>query len=244
MCETLIKKYSTFVIKDFIQRANTLKELKHELTKGELKELFVSRVLRSFLPSQFDIGSGIVVNAVSEQSRQTDILIYDNRILPPFIKEQVVGVYPAVSVIATVEIKTTLDGGELGKAEEAAKTLREDVFGGPKVFYKEGGVPYGFAPLCSVFGFEGGVDGLSDDEQGSERLSANIEQLFLICITGKYCWAKVGGKGWTKEEHTATYGEVKRFIALLVDNIRFQAQERFRYLVEQQHWDWLSMYIR
>jgi len=73
MSENLIKKYSTSVIKDFIERANDLKELKHKLTKGELKELFISRVLKSFLPSQFDIGSGIVVNGVAEQSRQTDI---------------------------------------------------------------------------------------------------------------------------------------------------------------------------
>jgi hypothetical protein len=48
MSKNLIKKYSTSVIKDFIERANDLKELKHELTKGELKELFISRVLKSF----------------------------------------------------------------------------------------------------------------------------------------------------------------------------------------------------
>ena len=62
MSQTLIKKYSSSVIKDFVERANDLKKLKHNLTKGELKELFVSRVLRSFLTAQFDIGSGIVIN--------------------------------------------------------------------------------------------------------------------------------------------------------------------------------------
>ena len=132
MCETLIKKYSTSVVRDFIDRANNLKELKHELTKGELKELFVSRVLRSFLPSQFDIGSGIVVNSAAEQSRQTDIVIYDNRIMPPFIKEQSLGVFPVHSVIATVEIKTKLSVAELRDSEEAAKTLLEKVSRGPK----------------------------------------------------------------------------------------------------------------
>ena len=187
MCETLIKKYSTSVIKGFIDRANDLKKLKHDLTKGELKELFVSRVLRSFLPSQFDIGSGIVVNGADQHSRQTDILIYDNRILPPFIKEQSIGVFPAHSVIAIVEIKTTLNKKELIKAEKDAKTLTEDVFGGPKVFYKKGGVPFGLAPLCTVFSFTGGVRDLKKSDEGAAFLKKDVEHLRLICATGKYC---------------------------------------------------------
>jgi hypothetical protein len=244
MCETIIKEYSTSVMCDFIKRAKEIKKLNHSLFKGELKELFVSDVLRSFLPSQFDIGSGIIVNGVSEQSRQTDIVIYGNRILPPFIKKQNLGVFPVHSVIATLEIKTSLVADELKDANDAAKTLIEGLSGGPYVYYKEGGIPYGLSPLCAIFSFEGGFAELSERNKGIAWLNENIEHLWLICVAEKYCWAKVGGKGWTNETHTETYNEVKRFIALLVDNIRFHAQERFKYLVEQQHFDWLSMYIR
>ncbi len=246
MCETLIKKYSAFVIKDFIKRAKALKELKHELTKGELKELFITRVLKSFLPSQFDIGSGIVVNGVAEQSRQTDIIIYDNRILPPFIREQNIGVYPIHSVIATVEIKTELHKKELVEAEDAAKTLREEVTGRIVDGHPTpGGLTVALCgpPLCAVFGFEGGVRVLNKPIDGKAFLEKDIEHLKLICITGKYCWAKVNNE-WSQEVHTETYDEVKRFIALFVDNIRHDAQKRFKSLVEHQHWDWLSMYIR
>ena len=99
-------------------------------------------------------------------------------------------------------------------------------------------------PLCAVFGFEGGVIGLRKPTEGTVFLKKNIEHLGLICATGKYCWANVRSKGWSQEVHTETYGEVKRFIALLVDNVRFRAHVKFSYLVESQHWDWLSMYIR
>jgi hypothetical protein len=61
------------------------------------------------------------VNGVAEQSCQTDIIIYDNRIVPPFIRKQNMGVYPIHSVIATVEIKTKLNKKELVEAEDAAK---------------------------------------------------------------------------------------------------------------------------
>jgi hypothetical protein len=244
MCDTLIKRYSTSVIKDFMDRANGLKELKHNLTKGELKELFVSRVLRSFLPSQFDIGSGTIINEVAEQSRQTDIIIYDNRIMPPFIKEQSVGVFPFQSVIATVEIKTKLNKKELVEAENAAEILLEKVDRGPKVVYEGDNVPLPNTPLCAVFGFEGGVRVLNEfTKEANDFLEKENKHLSLICITGKDRWAKVGSD-WSRVPHTETYNEVKRFIAFLVDNIRFRDHVKLKCLAELSHWDWLSWYIK
>ncbi len=239
MSETLIKKYSTSVIKDFIDRANDLKGLTRDLNLpiGELKELFVSRVLRSFLTAQFDIGSGIVVNSADKKSSQIDILIYDNRILPPFIKEQSIGVYPAESIIATIEIKTNLEEKGLANAENTAQKLCDEVFD----------LEYGFKPLCAVFGFEGSIENLSAKEKGIDWLRENAQHLFNICIAGKYSWANVGGKGWWPEfyDRDKPYNETKRFIALLVDNIRTASQERFQAFINPQtHQDWLSAYIR
>ena len=137
MSTTLIQKYATCVVQDFVTRAGDLKGLLHDLTKGELKELFVSKVLKSFLTSQFGIGSGIILNRAGKQSRQMDVVIYDNWIILPFIQEQNIGVYPAESVIATIEVKTTLDKGALEKAEDAAKELKDIIFAH---------MPFGFTP--------------------------------------------------------------------------------------------------
>jgi len=235
MARTLIQKYASSMVEDFIGRANDLKDLKPEFIKGELKELFVARVLRSFLTSQFEIGSGIIMNLEGGQSCQTDVVIYDNRIIPPFIKEQSLGIYPAESVIATIEIKTTMSKGELTDAQNAAKTLW-DVFET---------VPYGFKPLCTVFSFEGGFSELANEETGKEWLAENAKCLFNICVAKKYCWANVGTKGWFRTAHDSeTYEEVKRFIALLLDNVRTKAQERIGYLAGEDHRDWFSTYIR
>jgi hypothetical protein len=195
------------------------------------------------LTAQFDIGSGIIVNRANKQSCQTDILIYDNRILPPFIKEQNIGVYPAESVIATVEIKTKLDYIELKKAEAAAKKLKKEVFFCEGKDVSEGRVPFS-VPLCTVFGFEGGIKPKSKDGE-KVWLKSNIRELYLICTAGKCCWTNnIGEDGWKKQEHTKDYAEVKRFVALLIDNIRFLSQQRFKIFVGDRHWDWLSMYIR
>ena len=236
MSRTLIQKYASSLVRDFISRAKDLKDLTHKLTKGELRELFVSRVLKSFLTNQFGMGSGVVINREGQQSRQTDIVIYDNRIILPFIKEQTIGVYPAESVIATVEIKTTLNQTALKGADAAAKELKEDVFAK---------VDFGFEPLCAVFGFRGGFKALGEQGTGEDWLKKNIDHLFDICVAGKYSWANVGNKGWTiGTSESDVYDETKRFIALLLDNIRTQSQTRHKYFVENNHWDWLSMYTR
>jgi hypothetical protein len=237
MARTLVQSYATSLVKGFVERARALKQLGHKPTKGQLRELFVSDVLKSFLTSQFGIGSGAIINQDGEQSRQMDIVIYDNRILPPFIREENIGVYPAPSVIATIEIKTTLHKKDLLAAENAAKILSEKVFAPA--------VPFGFEPLCAVFAFEGGFDELSQEEKGKDWLSQNAAHLFNICIAEKYCWARVGNKGWSIQRHEPkTYGEATRFIALILDNVRTHAQERFKYLAAEGHHDWFSIYIR
>ena len=108
MKRTIIQKHSTSIVRGLAERINALVDLDHKLTKGELRELFISNILAQFLTNQFGIGSGIIVNQAGKQSNQTDIIIYDNRIIPSFIREKHIGVYPAECVIATIEVKSNL----------------------------------------------------------------------------------------------------------------------------------------
>ena len=59
---TLIQMDSSSVIGGMLERIETISGMDHRLTKGELRELFVSGVLKKFLSSQFDVGSGIIIN--------------------------------------------------------------------------------------------------------------------------------------------------------------------------------------
>jgi len=133
-------------------------------------------------------------------------------------------------------VKTTLDGTAIEEAEEAARKLTDEVFAG---------IEFGFEPLCAAFGFEGGFENGGEQEKGAIWLTENAGHLFDICIAGKYSWANVGGRGWTiGTDGSGAYDETRRFIALLLDNTRTYAQERFHYFVESGHWDWFSAYIR
>lgn len=216
--------------------------LKHRLTKGELRELFTVNVLNSFLTSQFSIGSGIIINQKEEQSNQTDIIIYDNRILPPFIKEQHIGVYPAECVIGTIEVKSILDINAVSKAAEASKVLNERVYNHSSSIYHD---YHTLRPLSTVIGFYGkGANFLRDQENGNQWLNENVKYIFGICLIGNFSWLNLREKGWRLSLKRGAFEETKRFLAVYLDNLRSRAEARLKYIGQFEHYDWLSIYTR
>ena len=190
---TLIQEHSIAIVRALAERAEAVKGLEHKVTKGQLRELFVTQLLDSFLTSQFGIGSGIIINQKGQQSNQTDVIVYDRRILPPFIKEQNVGIYPVESVLATVEVKSLLRRKELEDSEKAAKKLRTTVFNTNSDYYRKER-----KPLTAVIGFHGnGVRELSAEKSGKAWLEKNIKYLFAVCHVGRYCWMELKSKPWS-----------------------------------------------
>lgn len=241
MEQTVIQKYSTAMVRSLIEKINSLSKLNHRLTKGELRELFVSDLLKLFLTDQFDIGSGIIINQKGEQSKQTDIIVYDKRILPPFIKEHHLGLYPAESVLATIEIKSHLRKADLLSSEESSKKLLDEIYNPKSSIYKDYNY---FRPICTTFGFYGtGVEELKDRKIGKSWLNNNIKYLTYIALLNKYSWIKMRSTGWTGHLVDVTNHETKRFIAVMLDNIRTFAERRFR-ILSLRHNDWLGIYIR
>ncbi len=245
MSATLVQQFATSIACGMLERAKALKGLNHKLLKGELRELLVSDFLSHFLSHSFEIGSGIVVNQQGDQSRQTDVIIYDATILPPFIKAQHLGVYPAECVLATIEVKSFLSTTDLKSAESAAKLLHEDVYSHDGTIYKK---DLEYKPICTVFGFftknltTRGL--LYSQDKGKEWLSKKCKHICLIALARNYSWAdiKFHGGWYYESEGIETSEEVKRFAALLLDNIRTLSLKRNDRLV--QHKDWLNQYIR
>lgn len=241
MDQTLIQKYSTVLIKGLIEKVISLRQLNHRVTKGQLREIFVSDILNSFLTSQFSIGSGIIINQKGEQSNQNDIIIYDNRIIPPFLNKYNLGIFPAECVVATIEIKSNLNTDALSKAELSAEKLVESIYNPSSSMYKEFS---NYKPIRAVLGFYGnGIVDLNDKGKGKAWLSNHINYLGFICLVNKYSWIKMSSTGWTGCIANETNEEIKRFIAVLIDNIRTFAEVKYQ-ILSKKHQDWLGVYIR
>lgn len=255
MARTVITNYTARIVRDLVERAKELKGPSQlNLIHGELKELFIAGMLKKFLPSPLGVGSGTVINMNGTRGRQTDVIIYDNRILPPFIQEQHLGVYPVESVIATIEVKTTLSRCGIEQAKQAASVLDEIAEEEGRLLRDKRRYKWPIdPPVCAVFGFRmRGRKLFLDEKAGKDYLAGCPKHLFDVCVPGKFCWANVGRKGWTLVRGQEgprgwgpDYAETARFIALLVDNARTIATRRVSLMCNRrEHFDWLTYYIR
>jgi len=239
----IIKRYATEQARTLVEKSDSIKNLEHSLTKGMLRELFISDALQPFLSSQFSIGSGIIVNQMGDQSPQVDVIILDNHILPPFIGKQYLGIYPVECVVSTIEVKSDLAKDDLLDAEKNARVLKEIIFNGKRTL-----TPTVLtSPFCGVFGFHGtGIPEISQEEEGKNWLGANVRALNAICSVKKHCWVNksfTNTPHWSIEDKTDTFEEIKRFLAIVVDYSRYLSASIESNLRSGPQ-DWISAYIR
>ncbi len=273
MEQTLIQRYASSIISALLIKAESIKKMKHNLSKGQFRELFITDLLKKFLPHQFDIGSGIIVNQKGKQSHQTDLVIYDKSILPPFISESISGVFPIESVIATIEVKSICSKKDFIEVNEKANYLNDVIANGRNsLYFNEKSSLYGytydfckrlintnnndynkskviklikfyeynFKPLNGLFVFSGyGPKILKNDP--NIFLENKVNNLFAICYAEKFCWMNL--RRWSIARTVKNHYEIKRFIAVLIDNILTIANYRKSFL-NSHHFDFNSIYIR
>ena len=234
----LISAYTQALVAGFVSQAESITKLEHKLTKGQIRELFLQGLLKHFLPEYLGVGTGIIINTKGHQSKQTDIVIYDGRILPPLLVAGDPNIFPIEAVVAIVEVKSQLTLPELRKSEKAAKHLFD------VVFQENVWISKAKPPLYAVFGLNGSnIKGLSTKD--NHWITKNFKKLILICSAGRFSWAQMGGKnpGWRYGSADNSYKEIRRFIAILIDNIRTISNLNWSQCVGD-HKDWLGMYIR
>ncbi|WP_363319528.1 DUF6602 domain-containing protein [Comamonas thiooxydans] len=99
----------------------------HSLHKGTPREAFVRDFLESHLSSSLAIGTGEIIDHCSQpgdQRNQFDIVLY-KRNYPKLDFGGGVNAFLAESVIATIEVKSTLDKAGIQQAVKAAHTAKQ-----------------------------------------------------------------------------------------------------------------------
>ena len=98
----------------------------HSLHKGTPRETFIRQFLNGHLSERAAVGTGEIIDASSgpgQQRNQHDIVVY-RRDFPRLDFGGGITAYLAESVIATIEVKSTLDKEELRKATRAAANTK------------------------------------------------------------------------------------------------------------------------
>jgi hypothetical protein len=106
-----------------IEGSMAARDIRHELLKGQLKEILIRDLFRPLLPINIGVGSGEVVTASDQHSKQQDIVVYDKRFFPPILFESSYGIFPIESVLYTIEVKSSLTEKGLKESHKAAKEV-------------------------------------------------------------------------------------------------------------------------
>lgn len=159
------------------------KKVLHQGIKGSLNESEISSLIKDVIPSRYKLTKGFIENHNNEQSNETDIIIYDDEILPPYIKNDL-SVIPVEAVKYAFEVKSTLDATELKTTIGKCSRLREIGGTSPTV----------------LFAF-------SSDIKGSElaRYKKNEDEFYtnpkisVLCVSGKAYYYKTVKEHYLKD---------------------------------------------
>lgn len=99
----------------------------HSLHKGTPREAFIREYLENHLSQNLAIGTGEIIDAASqpnEPRNQIDIVLY-KRNYPKLAFGGGISAFLAESVVATIEVKSTLTSDELAKSIRSARRVKQ-----------------------------------------------------------------------------------------------------------------------
>lgn len=96
----------------------------HRPSAGDHREDIVESFLRDHLPARFGISTGLVISCEDVFSNQADLLVVDSFNNTPLYAGTRNMLWPAESVFALVEVKTTLSPSDIGDAVQKSRRFK------------------------------------------------------------------------------------------------------------------------
>lgn len=96
----------------------------HQGIKGEGNETALRDFLTDFIPKQYGVGTGVVIDRDGKPSGQCDVVIYDDLSYPAFFSLTASHFFPIDIVRVVIEVKTKLDATKAKTARENIRILR------------------------------------------------------------------------------------------------------------------------
>lgn len=124
---TLLQEHLRAIENVLLAQSSVSANAGHPQHKGTPRENFLKNFLIDHLSERVAIGQGEIIDARTQRGdprHQNDIIIY-RRNFPRILFDQVTVAYLAESVVATIEVKSTLSKDELVKGVRAAHDIKQ-----------------------------------------------------------------------------------------------------------------------
>jgi hypothetical protein len=204
-----------------IGAARAVADVTHTGVKGAIREILIRDLFRPLLPSDVGIGTGQIATAVGKLSPQQDIIIYNRRILPPVLFEETIGIFPVESVLATVEVKTTLTAGTLRSAYKHAKIIQDySYLSSGKIKEGEQSTSHNVKKAIStIFALSSdlAVGGKTELERFTKLYAGGDPPVRAICVSGRGYWFYTDE--WCYISMNDEHQETMSYIVGLIDTL-------------------------
>jgi hypothetical protein len=105
--------------------SNEATAFQHTGIRGDERAAALANFFRDHLPSTISVAKGEAIDFRDRRTGQLDILIYDADMASPISSQSENVLIPAESLLAVIEVKTTLTQNDLDACYAAAKKVRE-----------------------------------------------------------------------------------------------------------------------
>lgn len=99
--------------------------VRHKGEQGRENEAALARLLESFVPRRFGIGTGLIIDASDRTSRQMDLVVFEQSDEPAVLAQTTQLLYPVETVVACIEVKTTVRRDELEDCARKKASISE-----------------------------------------------------------------------------------------------------------------------
>jgi len=214
--------------------------VEQDVEKGAFREFFVAQLIRPFMPPHFGIGSGVLVDYYERQSRQSDVIIYDRRLLPPILLAGDRGIFPIDSVLAVIEVKSCLKASDYSLLEDASRRVSPYSEDNPQGLHikTKARTPNGKAryPLYAVFAYTSDAIHKDEAERLEEQVPNSYNFIRLICVLDKGVWSYNEAKEKCMRHNDVEDENISvRFLLQLLNKLEDVAEQRGKYRLQ----DWI-----
>lgn len=164
------------------------KKASHTGLKGRARErAVVKEFLSQYLPKRYSISSGIIIDVNSQESKQQDIIIYDNFTSPVLKDLEDEKIFFPENVLVSIEVKSTLNKNELKDTFEKAESIYGLSFSpNPSIRITPQIASKAIKPPILTIGFAykatKSIESLRDDLREIKANSPTKNALSFICV--------------------------------------------------------------
>lgn len=206
-------------------------ELKHGYLTGKHREiLLLKQLIKPLLVSEYDTGSGKIIDFLGNLSTEIDALVYSKNLISAQVFQENFGVYPAETVLSCIEVKSSIDGTELEKVFNKFKKIKDEIKYSAGEFDKDDRPinrdVFDFTRELFVFKSDENIKGIFDKYKDiDQNWDSNKTIINNICVVGMGWWGFCANR-WNFVPADVNHEEVIVYFSTLVNTLSKVAESR------------------